>query len=332
MRRLANNLLLLGIIVSAPFTGAAFAEDCYLTLSTTLVGRFALGSPATFEGYVADTPVNPAGFNLFSQEYAPKFKVFFNPLGSAVAAESMNFGEDSDGKLEGKDLFLPLILFFKGFNFSFHPFELGISLAEQPQSGIVGGRPLEYFPLFDHYSNRMFLQFELHEKVALGLSAEFFCEAGKVRGVGWSYGVLIKPGKVSVGVFYYLLPFKYRNELLARDRIVEDTVNAGLAWQPFRFLKCYLDLRNLSEENSPAFLEPHLGLETLIWEHTALRAGYYREENESHAFTIGLGLLDLNVFRSLDEKSVRREFLLDYTFSILPEENRLHALAIHFRL
>lgn len=312
--------------------GQALGDTGFLTLSSSSARRISLAGPAAMEGYVAEAPVNPAGYNFYTPDYRPRFTVFFNPVGSIVAAEGLQNGPESDGVLNEEDFAIPLMILFRGFAFSYRSFNAGLILGEQPQGGTSGDRMFEYFPLFDDYCNRLFLQLKLHDKIALGMSAEMFSRHEKIEKVGVSYGVMIKPGKMNVGVFYYLLPEKNQYDLLPHDRIAEDTVNAGLSWQPLGFLKCFFDLRNLSEENAPAFLEPHLGIETTPWEHTSFRAGFYREEGEENAFSFGLGICDLNRFRSLDDRSGRKEYLLDYGMCILPGSDTLHALSFHFRL
>jgi len=311
---------------------SGLAKQNYFTLSNSGARRFSLSTPAAFEGYAGDVPINPAGFNLYSNEYEPKFEIFFNPAGALMAVYGLSNGEYSNGTFDEGDVLIPMFLLVKGINLSVHPFDFGLVLGEQNQIGFEGNNFFSYFPVLDDYYNRMFLQLELHRKVAVGLSAEFFFSDEKIKGVGVSYGVMIKPGKLHVGVFYYMLPHNYQDSFLYRDRIVEDTVNAGLSWEPVGFLKMYFDLRNLSEENSPTFLEPHAGMETFIWEHTAVRFGFYHEDGERNVFSFGVGLLDLNDFKSLDDQSQRKEYLLNYGLEILPHDEMAHSLSLNFRL
>ena len=304
----------------------------YLTLSTSSVRRTTLAGPATMKGYVAESPLNPAGFNLFSDDYKPRLEFFFNPMGAFIAARGLQEGPEADGVLNSQDILMPLLIFFKGFSISYSAFDAGIVFGEQLQSEIAGNPKFEYFPLFDNYYNRLFLQFELHEKIALGVSAELFSKEYKVESIGVSYGVMIKPGKMSVGVFYYMLPERNQYDFLPTDRVAEETVNAGLSWEPTKIFKCFVDLRNVSEENSPAFLEPHLGIETTPWIHTSLRAGFYREEGIENAFMFGFGFCNLNYFRDLDDRSRQKEYLFDYDLSLMPNNVTMHALSMHLRL
>ena len=304
----------------------------YMSLSTSAARRIALSGPAAMKGYIAESPMNPAGFNLFSGAYKPKFEIFLNPMGAFITARGLQEGPESDGVLNSKDLILPLIMFVKGISISYSAFDAGIIFGEQLQGKSKTSRLFDYFPLYDDYYNRLFLQFELHEKIALGVSAELFSENHKIESVGVSYGVLIKPGKMSVGVFYYMLPERNQYDFLEYDRIAEETVNAGLSWEATKIFKCFFDLRNLSEEDSPAFLEPHVGFEATPWIHTSLRAGFYKEDGVENAFSFGVGLLDLNYFRALDDRSRQKEYLLDYDLSLMPDNTMMHALSMHLRL
>ena len=129
-----------------------------------------------------------------------------------------------------------------------------------------------------------------------------------------------------------MMPEGYEEALLPNQRVVDETVNAGLSWQPNNSVKCFAGLRNISEESRPAFLEPHFGWEIITWKHTAIRAGYYYEKDDGSAFSLGLGLLDLNDFSPLQDHTESREFLLDYGIIMLPGDDALHSVALHFRL
>ena len=325
-------IYLAAVIFVSVFIPKAESTVNYMTLSTSSARRTALAAPATLKGYVAESPLNPAGFSLFSDAYQPRFEFFFNPMGAFIAAKGLQEGPEADGVLNSQDVLLPLLILVKGFSVSYSAFNAGIVLGEQLQSDVAGKTNFEYFPLFDDYYNRLFLQFELHEKIALGFSAELFSKKYKVESVGISYGVMIKPGKMSVGVFYYMLPERNQYDFLPIDRVAEETVNAGLSWEPTKIFKCFVDLRNVSEENSPAFLEPHLGIETTPWIHTSLRAGFYKEEGVDNAFMLGLGFCNLNYFRDLDDRSRQKEYLFDYDLSLMPNNLTMHALSMHLRL
>jgi hypothetical protein len=129
-----------------------------------------------------------------------------------------------------------------------------------------------------------------------------------------------------------VLPEKHETDLLPGHRLMNETINAGISWQPVPLLTWFGDLRNISEENSPAFMEPHFGMELIPWRHIALRAGYYYEKGEGNCYSFGLGVLDINDLHSLTYRTKNHEYLIDYGFSISADEVVVHSLALHFRI
>ena len=284
------------------------------------------------EGCIAEVPINPAGFRSYKDAPGPRFAVYLNPLGAFIAFKDLQEGKYGNSAIDSEDLLIPVLLLFKGFALSYRALNVGLVMGEQLPCGDLNKRLFRYFPVFDDYYNRLFLRLELDERVIVGVSAEMFTVDEKIMGVGYSYGVILKPGKLNVAAFYSMLPDGYEEALLPNLRLADETVNAGLSWQPYNTVKCYTGLRNISEENRLAFLEPHSGLEVIPWKHTALRAGYYYEKDEGNVFSFGLGLLDLNDFRPIPDHTEIREFLLDYGIAILPGDVSLHSVAVHFRI
>jgi len=319
-------------IVILIYIGRVDADNRYLTLSSSAGRSLSLTCPAALEGYIAEVPINPAGFKLFKDVPAPRFAVYLNPLSAFIAFKGLQEGEYGNGVIDSEDLLIPALLLFKGFALSYRALNVGLVMSEQLPNGDVNKRLFHYFPVYDDYYNRLFLRLELDERVAIGVSAEMFTVDEKNIRVGYSYGVILKPGKLNVGVFYSMLPDGYEEALLPNIRLVDETVNAGLSWQPNKMVKCFTGLRNISEESRPAFLEPHSGLEVIPWKHAALRAGYYYEKDEGNVFSFGLGLLDINDFRPMQNHTEIREFLLDYGLVMLPGDIALHSVAVHFRI
>lgn len=308
------------------------AENRYLTLSSSYSKSLSLGGPAAMEGGILSVPVNPAGFSLYRNSYKPRISVFLNPVGSFIAFQGMQEGEWADDKISYDDAVIPALLLVKGVGVSYRALNAGLLFGQQYPAGTDFKRFFEYYPIFDGYYNRVFMKLELDEKVHIGISADMFTTDMELEGWGYSYGVLLKPGKLNAGVFYCKVPDEHQDDVLPGHRLVSETINAGVSWQPFEMMKLYGGLRNISEKNSEAFLEPHGGIEAVPWKHTAIRAGYYLEDGSDNAFSFGLGICDLNDFRALDDVTPVREYLLDYSMSLLPGELFIYSLSIHFRL
>lgn len=310
----------------------AEAANRFLSLSTSRTRALSLSNPAALEGYPAETPLNPAGLTLFRDSPQPRLAIYLNPAGAFVALKDLQEGEYADDVIKTDDVLIPALLLFKGIGLSYRAISIGVILGEQMPQDYSNKKMFQYYPIYDHYFNRIIVKMELDEKVMVGVSAEMFSSDTQIKAVGFTYGVILKPGKLNVGVFYSMLPKGYESVMLPNQRLADETVNAGMSWQPCKYIKGYLGLRNISEENQTTFLEPHSGMEMIPWKHTALRAGYYHEKGEGSAFSLGLGVLDLNEFRNAQDVTANNEYLLDYGVVLLPGNIALHSIALHFRL
>lgn len=327
--RNAGALLIFSLILSIFFSDS-YASNRFMTLSNSQVRSISLAGPAAMLGYPGDTPENPAGFCQYRSSSKFRLNIYLNPLGAGVALGGLLEGSDTDTQIDEQDIVIPLLILVKGFAASYRALNFGVVFGEQYPPGERNERFFHYFPLFDNYYNRVFIQLDLDRRIAIGVSAQLYSIDYKTDRVGFTYGVILKPGKLNVGVFYNIIPDKYKEVFHPVKRLAQDTVNAGVSWEMLPDLKCYFDLRNISEEGREAFLEPHTGAELVLFKHIALRGGYYLENGEKGGFSLGLGLWDLNQNRAFEDRLSHREFILAYGFSHLPDKNNLHSVSMFF--
>ena len=307
------------------------SETRYLTLSTAYTKSLSLASPAAMEGNLLSAPINPAGFSLYENAVSPRITVVLNPVGAAIAFQGMQEGEFADGSVNLQDLFIPIMVLIKGVGFSYKAVNIGFVFGEQNPYGYGHRQLFKYEPIFEDYYNRVYVKLQLDKRVEVGVSVDAFAARDEIDDRGYSYGVILKPGKLHAGVFYNTNPSEHEQDILAGYRLPNETISAGLSWQPIAMLKLYGGLRNISESQKSAFMEPHSGIECTPWEHTALRAGYYLKDGEKGSISMGIGILDINEFRALQDQTKQDEHLLDYSLSILPEDITLHSISLHFR-
>ena len=309
----------------------AGSETRYLTFSTSYTRSLSLASPAAMEGNLLCAPVNPAGFSLYENSVFPRITVALNPVGAAFAFQGMQEGEYADGNVNFQDLLIPVMALIKGLGFSYKAVNIGVILGEQNPYGNGHRQLFKYEPIFEDYYNRIYVKLQLDKRVELGVSVDAFAVREEIGDWGYSYGVILKPGKLHAGVFYNVNPSEHENDILTGYRLPSETISAGLSWQPIAMLKMYGGLRNIAESQKSAFMEPHSGLEFLPWEHTALRAGYYLKDGEQDSFSLGIGILDMDEFRALQDQTKQNEHLFDYSFTVMPDDLTLHSISLHFR-
>ena len=313
-------------------SAAAAAENRFLTLSISSSRRLALSSPAAMEGSSSQSPVNPAGFGMFSEAYKPRVRLYFNISGSLTALNDLYRNDEFDDTNDAEKALIAASILFKGISLSNKIIDMGVTLGEQSPQDYHDVRFFKYYPLFDNCHNRAFFRLKLHPKILVGVSAELFTEGRSIEAIGYSYGVILKPGKLNAGVFYYILPKSRESGFLLNDRIANETINAGISWKPAAVIEIFADLRNLSEENQPAYLEPHTGIEISPFKHASFRAGFYQRERKEGIFSFGIGLLNLDDFRARDDISVSRETALEYSVTFLAQDILLHTFSLQIGL
>ena len=109
---------------------------------------------------------------------------------------------------------------------------------------------------------------------------------------GYRYGLLMQPKPyLQVGLCYYDMSDLYADDRLNLERIADETLNIGIALQPFASVLMTADIRNVSDEDATTTREPHIGMEFSPMQQIALRAGYaYQLENEVPVYSWGLGI------------------------------------------
>jgi hypothetical protein len=137
----------------------------------------------------------------------------------------------------------------------------------------------------------------LHRRVSLGGRIDRYYGYSYPRGDGYSYGVILRPRGMAIGVQYQRYPGSGIRVWHPFDRRDDGTTAAGLAWNRGDATFC-AQVMNLTQPDRRAYLEPHAGIEWRPVRALALRAGgmlYSRSPRWS--WTGGVSLLDANWFR-----------------------------------
>ena len=131
---------------------------------------------------------------------------------------------------------------------------------------------------------------------------------------------------------YFDVPSNVTELMFLQNRIIDETINAGLAIKPFNSLSFSLDSYNVSEENAKITREIHVGAEFIPGKLMALRAGFpvqdigfFREQDtEIDVYSFGLGLIDNNIFRSTDDSFTSHDFAINYGLQMKKLENNYY--------
>jgi len=268
---------------------------------------------------------NPASLDLYRYPRSTKFAFFLNPLG---AISMINDAKDlsANKNYDTIDWINVAGIIAKGFALSRPAFSAVLLLSEElPQSHIP-----EYNKKDDIFSSKGILDWNydiiafklsLAEQISIGASGFLFTSLQKDtldRSYGSSYGIHLRPNSfLSVGVAYFDFPSNVADLMFLQNRIIDETINVGLLIKPFNSLLLSLDSYNVSEDNKIITREIHLGTEVVPLKFMALRAGFYREQDtDIDVYSLGLGLINNNSFRSTDDSFSYNDFAVNYGFQL----------------
>jgi len=286
------NRLTIGLLAILLAEFSAYAENqYYTTLSTTLPRTLALGGATTaVTGDPLSIGLNPATFRLFPLPVGSRGLVIFNPIGVYSARNAI---PNSEEVLEQVSIALQMLVRFVGVSYQF--MDLGVRFCDE----IPLDTDRELFPnkdIFQFHSHTILLRFELHPYVSVGVQTMGYTRGNSIDKFGYSYGVLLRPGsRVQVGITYLDLPTRYQKVLHPLIRMADETVNIGSAVRLSSTTQASFDLRNITDENKIAFLEPHFGLEQAIHPHLTLRGGgALMSESDHKVISGGIAVFDWN--------------------------------------
>lgn len=150
---------------------------------------------------------------------------------------------------------------------------------------------------FAQYQNSLAASLALHPRVAVGGRIDRFYEWDSPQGDAYSYGVILRPRGVEVGVQYQRFPDSLTSVWHPLDRRTDDATTAGIAL--VRGSATFtIQVMNLTRSGGRAFLEPHAGMEWRPTRGIALRSGGMQfSRSPRWAWTGGFGVLDANWLR-----------------------------------
>lgn len=176
--------------------------------------------------------------------------------------------------------------------------------------------------LLAQYQSSLLLHLQLHARVQVGGRVDFYSHDFEGDGEGFTYGVILKPRGVQVGLHYQRYPATGPRWLHPLDRRIDKGTTASVALQQpsysFAFQLC-----NLSASSELGFLEPRIGAEYRPVRAVAIRAGgsLYTRSHGAVA-TFGVGLLDANWFRDREDRLLVPEDILSIGMAILYDSGR----------
>jgi hypothetical protein len=157
----------------------------------------------------------------------------------------------------------------------------------------------------------------LHPRVSVGGRIDRYFSFDSPEGTAYSYGVILRPRGVSLGLQYQHYPTSGPRVWHPLDHRGDQTTTAGIAIEREN-VTVSVQVMNLTRSDGPAFLEPHAGVEWRPVRALSLRAGGVEYTGSPRwAWTSGIGLLDANWFRSRPSRLAVPDEILQAAIAVI---------------
>ncbi|MDW7679643.1 MAG: hypothetical protein SCK70_03715 [bacterium] len=341
-----NKILTLLIIIFIIFQLGYAGEDFFLSYSSIKAKPIAMGGAysAVEDNFVSAT-YNPASLSLYETEKSFRITLFLNPIAPLISFYEQH-KTPSAGPVqtnENQHYLKNAATFFKGLVITTKFLDIGFIFNEQT---IDSAKLVEQKQVFEQpaiWSNcyhSAIIRLKLADRVSLGVSASLFYDGTDEElshDYGFGYGLLIKPTqKLNVGMTYNYMPQLMSDIRMPLERLVDQTINIGLAFFPFRGATLSFDLRNVTEEKGKSVVEAHFGFEQQLFSMIALRCGYFKERFvPNHTYSMGIGLVDSNFLFSKENKLIQPQFWFNYALALQRHANQTscwHVISFNIRL
>ncbi len=310
-------------------------QDYFFTLSTIKARPFALGCAYTsIENDIVSANYNPATLSFYQFEKDYRITLYLNPVAPAtIYYERLQHDPKNQQQKEG--VLKTATLFIKSLVFTGKFVDMALIFNEQiiDKNQLLAQR--KFFQNCDLWKNcyhSLVTRIKLADRVSLGVSASYYVKNinNKMeRGVGFSYGILMKPStRMNVGLAFIDYPSNMPEIRMPIERLIDQTMNIGISYKPTTSTILSLDIRNLTEDDRKNVREAHWGVEQRIFNILAIRAGYFKERfADTHTLSGGIGLFDSNLLFADDNHLNHSQYLLNYSF--LYEQNKIQKFRWH---
>ncbi|MFZ5518304.1 MAG: hypothetical protein ACOY90_16840 [Candidatus Zhuqueibacterota bacterium] len=336
--------VMLLILLSVRF-GAA-QEMSFLTFSTTKARPLAMGSAYTaVEDDIFSASYNPATLSFYRYEKEHRLTLYVNPMAPAAALQRdyRIWQGDGTARVSAFDMLKSMVLLVKSIAFTGKYLDLALVFHEQildEQALALQKKMFEDCDIWKNSYHSFLTRIKLAERVSLGFSGSLYVneiDNHAQQGMGFSYGILLKPStRMNVGLAYVDFPKNAPDIRMPLERLSDETMNIGVTYRPTSSTLLAFDFRNLTEDSRKTVREAHFGFEQNIFSIIALRGGYYKERfSNNHVFSGGVGIVDSNLFFNKQNRFNHAQFLLNYSFVFQKKENddmNWHVLSLYIRL
>jgi len=332
------------ILIVLGFSSIGFSQQHYFfTLSTIKARPLAMGSAYTaIEDDIVSASYNPATLSLYRFDKDYRLTLYLNLI-APTTLYSERFRDDPPNQPTNESVFRTALLFMKSLVFTGKFIDAALIFNEQLLDENFLFNQKRFFQNCDLWENSYYTlvtRIKLADRVSIGASGSFYVKkiAEEVRqGVGFSYGILLKPStRMTVGLAFVDFPNDMPEIRVPLERMADQTMNIGVSFKPSSSTTFSVDLRNLTEDDRKGVREAHLGFEQNLFSILAIRGGYFKERfADTHTLAGGIGLIDSNLMFADENHFNHPQFILNYSFVYQKNKQQIfnwHVLSLLIRI
>jgi hypothetical protein len=265
---------------------------------------------------------NPAGLQCFSRDPERRLTLFANPGGmwqlrNYVAHEA----EDVPDLQQAVDA-VRLLTTGIAVNRRILTMALLLSQPVMEENDIERFRNYENRSALGLHQNSIVMNLRLHPRVSVGGRVDRYYRYAYPEDEAFSYGVILKPRGIQVGVQYQRYPSSGPRHWHPLDHRSDASTTAGIAIDREN-LKVTFQVMNLTNSDEDAFLEPSGGVEWRPVRSIALRAGGVQfSRSQRWALTTGIGLVDANWIRNRVARLLVPDDLVQFALAIIYRQRK----------
>lgn len=297
MLRIGRVLPAVVLLLLTAGTGKAL-DWIYLTPNPSYSRDLSMGNSTIAETWTPQSQsINPAGLTMYGRNRS-RISIVVNPAGLRQAVSYFDQEAEERPKfqqgLDAARLLTTAVVFQL-------QYLTAAALLSQPVMTAGDTMPFAGYEKrsgLESHQNSLVTSLALHPRVSVGGRIDRYYSYAVPEGEGYSYGVILRPRGVAVGVQYQRFPDSGARVWHPLDRRRDETTSAGLAMSHHQW-KMTFQLSNLTQSDALAFLEPRAGIEWRLARALALRAGgIVFSRSTRWAWTAGVGILNANWFHN----------------------------------
>ena len=313
-------------LIAVVLTSHVKAADISHSFQNSLLARsFGMaGAVSALDNWPGFLLFNSAASPFQSTKEYPEIKIMLNPVSTLESLVDLRTGKRWDpADFAGQaGMIAPFI------SLNYEQVQVSLMLTQPlPDNPHANGRAFaDAGALLDWHYHLLAVRLKLDPRVSIGGSGYLFVTRDNnamdhQTAFGTNYSVMIRPSNTfQAGISYYNIQQAADSLLFNYHRVIDNTLNVGVSWFPFKQLAFTCDIRNVAEEENAKARELHTGLQYLPNHFISVRGGYYFNNSRAdHVITAGIGWMDNRPYKK--KQNFWERIVFQYGVQAMTDDN-----------